>query len=335
MAEQTTNKLSIPLGRPVRVAMIVRDARATVQALWSYFGIGPFRFEDWPGAERPGFMPYFRGRPAQRTMTLGSADLGSLELQLIQPLHGESHYASWLAERGEGLHHLALVVDDLDAAKRELTRAGIEIESGAHGGSSETRWILANTEPLLGWNMEIYNCLSFHPRNTVVQVPHGALDQELFTQQPCIRVGRPVQIGVVTRDARRQADALGSLLGLGPFRFHDWPGDRPDMQAHFRGRPGRFRMRLGFGDLGNVQLELIQPLEGESLYTEFLARRGPGLHHLLFDVADLDDKLARLAKAGIAVRMSGSGLVPGTRWLYLDTEHLIGWSLELRGPATR
>jgi hypothetical protein len=146
-----------------------------------------------------------------------------------------------------------------------------------------------------------------------------------------VRLGSPVQIGVVTDNARREVQLLRSLLGIGPFRITDWPWERPDMQGFLKGQPADFSMRMAFADLGNVQMEVIQPLRGESVYTEFLARRGPGLHHLLFDVPDVDAKLATLARLGIGVRMMGTGLRAGTKWLYLDTEELVGWPVELRG----
>ena len=45
---------------------------------------------------------------------------------MIQPLEGESPFADFLKNRGEGMHHLRLTVDDLDAAIAELNGKGVE-----------------------------------------------------------------------------------------------------------------------------------------------------------------------------------------------------------------
>ncbi len=47
------------------------------------------------------------------------------------------------------------------------------------------------------------------------------------------------------------------------------------------------RIKLGLAEAGPVQIELIQPLQGENIYTEFLSRRGEGLHHLGYAVDSL------------------------------------------------
>jgi methylmalonyl-CoA epimerase len=50
---------------------------------------------------------------------------------------------------------------------------------------------------------------------------------------------------------------------------------------------------------GSARIELIQPLGPESTVTRFLAKRGPGLHHIAYRVPDLPAALARFTEAGI------------------------------------
>jgi methylmalonyl-CoA epimerase len=52
------------------------------------------------------------------------------------------------------------------------------------------------------------------------------------------------------------------------------------------------------GDSG-CRLELLEPTSPDSPIARFLDRRGPGLHHIAYRVADLDAALAKLAAAGI------------------------------------
>jgi len=143
--------------------------------------------------------------------------------------------------------------------------------------------------------------------------------------------GNPIQIGLVVKDARRTAELLEALFGIGPFRFEDWPPrDRPEFNRFVDGKPADFRTLLAFADWDNLEIELIESIEGTSGYTEHLAKKGEGVHHLLFEVDDLDAATAAFAERGIGVKMGATGRRPGTRWVLLDTVDHFGFSTELR-----
>ncbi|HEY1455769.1 MAG TPA: methylmalonyl-CoA epimerase [Candidatus Dormibacteraeota bacterium] len=50
---------------------------------------------------------------------------------------------------------------------------------------------------------------------------------------------------------------------------------------------------------GDVQLELMRPLREDSAVGKFVARRGPGMHHVAYAVADIGDALAAARDAGL------------------------------------
>jgi methylmalonyl-CoA/ethylmalonyl-CoA epimerase len=52
-------------------------------------------------------------------------------------------------------------------------------------------------------------------------------------------------------------------------------------------------------DVGENHVELLAPLSGETPVGKFLAKRGPGLHHVAYQVADIDAALASLRDAGV------------------------------------
>jgi methylmalonyl-CoA/ethylmalonyl-CoA epimerase len=52
---------------------------------------------------------------------------------------------------------------------------------------------------------------------------------------------------------------------------------------------------------GSQRIELVQPAAEDSPVSKFLAKRGGGLHHLAYRVDDLEDALARLKAAGVAL----------------------------------
>jgi methylmalonyl-CoA/ethylmalonyl-CoA epimerase len=52
-------------------------------------------------------------------------------------------------------------------------------------------------------------------------------------------------------------------------------------------------------DVGDCHVELLQPLGPDTAVGKFLARRGPGLHHVAYRVEDIDATLQELAAAGM------------------------------------
>lgn len=144
-----------------------------------------------------------------------------------------------------------------------------------------------------------------------------------------IQLKRVVQIGIVVADVNKTTQLLTSLFGIGPFRFVEWP-DRAESKYYFRGVEEHIRIRQAFVQLGGVEVELIQPLEGHSGYMDFLDQTGGGIHHLLFEVNDIDPVIRELAESGVAVLQAGTGIRPGTRWALLDTRDLLGFFVELR-----
>ena len=144
------------------------------------------------------------------------------------------------------------------------------------------------------------------------------------------KFGDFVQIGIVVRDIDRTISVLEDVFGIGPFRTCVYPTDDGEETPLFlNGKPAKFSHRLAFADLGPIELELVQPLEGESLLTEFLDKHGEGINHIRFNVPDLSSTLEYLSSYGIESSMSGGGLRPGTTWMHLNTEDKIGFIIEL------
>ena len=150
------------------------------------------------------------------------------------------------------------------------------------------------------------------------------------TFSPKTVFSNPVQVGVVVEDLDKTIQALTTVFGMGPFRVIDWPPPgRTDIKKWYHGEPGDFTARLGFVDLGSVELELIQPVKGKSIWADFLAEHGQGIHHIRFNVAELDPVLSHLAGNGVGVAQMGSGIRPGTTWANLDSEGAIGFGIEV------
>lgn len=71
------------------------------------------------------------------------------------------------------------------------------------------------------------------------------------------------------------------------------------------------RVRVAFLETGTTRLELLEPESPDSPVGRFLASRGPGLHHVAFRVASVDEKLGELAGRGL--RLVDRTSRPGAR----------------------
>jgi len=112
-----------------QIAMIVKDAEATAKRYWDDTGIGPWRFYTIDPLNTSDMM--LRGKLVEHSFIAAIASVGDVELELIQPLCGESLYAEHLAQHGEGLHHVEFGVDDFDETMAHFQEKGYnEIQNG-------------------------------------------------------------------------------------------------------------------------------------------------------------------------------------------------------------
>lgn len=58
-------------------------------------------------------------------------------------------------------------------------------------------------------------------------------------------------------------------------------------------------VKIAFLPVGGSEVELVQPLDEESGVARYLRKRGPGLHHLCFEVEDIAAKLQELKEEGV------------------------------------
>jgi methylmalonyl-CoA/ethylmalonyl-CoA epimerase len=111
------------------------------------------------------------------------------------------------------------------------------------------------------------------------------------------------QIGVVVKDMDKAIERL-TLLGIGPFYSKMPP---PNARGSFRGQPfiTRERVAIKAARMGNAELELVQPVAGESPHKEYLDDKGEGIQHLAFEVDDLDKAVDTLISRGSTLIMKG------------------------------
>jgi hypothetical protein len=89
-----------------------------------------------------------------------------------------------------------------------------------------------------------------------------------------------------------------------------------------------YKIKIAFLTLQELQLEFIQVLEGTpTIYTDFLAQCGEGLHHVGINVPNLSKALEEITDEGIEVLWSGT--IYTVPFAYLDTQQHFGTIIEL------
>jgi catechol 2,3-dioxygenase-like lactoylglutathione lyase family enzyme len=138
------------------------------------------------------------------------------------------------------------------------------------------------------------------------------------------------QCGFVVQDLDACIRAYHERLGAAGWQIYTY-GPAILNRMIYRGKNVSYSSRIGLNNISGVRIELIQPLEGPTVYHEFIEKHGYGLHHLGIYVDDIKAAIAEAEAAGITVSMEGGGhgLDGDGYFAYLDTEELLGTTYEL------
>lgn len=135
------------------------------------------------------------------------------------------------------------------------------------------------------------------------------------------------QVALVVKDCQATAKHYWDDFGIGPWKFYTLtPDNTPEMTL--RGAPVSHAFRAALAKIGDMELELIEPLDGISLYAEHLAAHGEGLHHVGFEVDDFDRAKDRLKEKGYE-QIQGGRPFDVTSYAYFDTNKTLACLSEL------
>jgi glyoxalase/bleomycin resistance protein/dioxygenase superfamily protein len=118
-------------------------------------------------------------------------------------------------------------------------------------------------------------------------------------------LGNLIQVCLVTRDHRKAIDGM-VRLGLGPWTIRTFDSSNLT-ETTFRGKPTKFSMKVCLANSPNMNWEIIEPIDGPSIYTDFLERHGDGVQHLGFNCNGVacEEKLRHFAGLGYEAVQTG------------------------------
>lgn len=108
------------------VGLVVKDIDKAIAYLES-IGIGPFSAGEGVKKVMIPFKGELHGQPAEWRTTISNAQMGDVQLELLEPTEGPQALKESLDGTGEGLHHIGFLVDNLDAAIDQGNKGGLKI----------------------------------------------------------------------------------------------------------------------------------------------------------------------------------------------------------------
>jgi len=134
------------------------------------------------------------------------------------------------------------------------------------------------------------------------------------------------QVGIIVRDIETKARAWSETLDL-PMPNIIITDTVDKTQAEYSGKPTTARAKLAFFHMGQLDVELIEPIDGPSTWKDQLDQHGDSLHHIAFNIKGMQEKIAYLDSKGVPLVRRGE--YPGGRYAYLDGVAQLGTVLEL------
>jgi methylmalonyl-CoA/ethylmalonyl-CoA epimerase len=138
------------------------------------------------------------------------------------------------------------------------------------------------------------------------------------------------QIAWVTRNLEKSMQAWVDNLKIGPWTVLTFT-DKSLVYLKVNDQPVTepFKFLIGISWLGDMQLELIEPVYGPTIYEAFIREHGEGLHHIKerIDEGSTEAVLQEYREKGIGVTQTGQFTTDFH--YYLDTEPKLNFILEL------
>jgi len=145
------------------------------------------------------------------------------------------------------------------------------------------------------------------------------------------------QVALVVPNLEEAVASYHKLFGIGDWHFYTY-GKPLVKRMTYQGQPSEYKMRVALSYLGPMRIELIEMVEGDTVYADFVKEHGYGVHHFGVLVEDMKEAIAQAEAAGLSMIMDGAGFGRDGdgHYAYLDTEDKLGFTIELiERPAGR
>ena len=250
------------------IGVVVRDLQAVCDHLDSWFGLQARDFRNNQG----------HGMQLDARILLGN----ECWLHLVQNWDPDSRVTQFLQQRGEGLEHIAIETDDIEADVAHLRSIDVPIfeDEIFHANDGYEAFVFPDQLP--GLTVEL-----IQSHNTAWVYPKDAIGLPVSN---CLRIFRLRYLGLVVNDLQQACERFERLFRL-PVQAQQQTAERNP-----QGTRPRQEARISFDN--DCMLQLVQCRDPASQPARFLRERGEGLDRLVLETHDLGADLAHLRKVG-------------------------------------
>ncbi len=248
------------------IGIVVRDLSEACDRFHRVFGLKARDFRDDQG----------KGMQHDARILLGN----ECWLHLVQNWNPESRVTRFLRERGEGLEHIALETDDIEADVARLRAIGVPIFEDTIFDAQDGYEAFVFPDRLPGLTIEL---IQSHDRSWVY--PGDAVGQPI---SPVMKLLQLQHLGLVVADLQSAATRFEKLLGLRAVDFRDDQGQGMQYDA-----------RILFPN--RCWLHLVQNWNPDSRVNRFLRERGEGLDHIALQSSDVHADVASLRERQVPI----------------------------------
>ncbi len=129
------------------------------------------------------------------------------------------------------------------------------------------------------------------------------------------QINRINHVAIIVDDMEKSLNFWRDALGLTLHELRDVPAEKS---------------QIAFLPLDGAEIELVRPTSDDSGLAKYLAKRGPGMHHVCLEVDDIDSMLARLKEKAIhLINEEPRTAADGKRYAFIHPESTGGVLVEL------
>jgi methylmalonyl-CoA/ethylmalonyl-CoA epimerase len=289
-----------------RVVFVVPDVEKAL-AGWKASGVVQVF-----ATESTNFHADYRGARTESTVKYAAGCFGDVVANWLQPVSGSNAFADFLKRHGPGVFALMHRVGsrpELNTEVARMTGLGVKVLQRGSMGDDESEYVLFDTAPEGKYTIGLY-------------------------YQPGTAPATPASAREVTQFAFIVHDEAPVSKYWAKLGWPDMSITHPQLHGlEYRGKPGDFGARLGWMRHGKVVYEWIVPEKGPSTWQDHLDAHGEGMHHIAFNVEDMDKAIAEWKQGGYPYIMGGAWGEPGKRgygrFAYVNTQAAGGIDVEL------
>lgn len=160
------------------------------------------------------------------------------------------------------------------------------------------------------------------------------------SSHPLVKLNGLQQVCMVVRNADRTMESMWNIFGIGPWNVFV-VDDKTMRDTTYHGKPTRYSFKAAMCHqmAGGLQIELIEPLEGDNIYRDYLNEHGEGVQHMgwhkVYSLDAFNETKRALEKAGFPCIMGGvmysntSERAYVGSFGYFDTTRVLNTALEV------